>query len=153
MNNDYENRAYLTILPKVDASNSTFTVLPDLSSPPNPSSDTSSMDMPSSYSGSSIFDTPDFETASTPSSMSSFDSLDSFNTGASDHTPNNQLDFYGIGNWAEYGLLNNWSCNGIFGELDPWTKSSIDTARFEMDFCRYEDAFSQFFPAEILALA
>jgi hypothetical protein len=99
------------------------------------------MNMPSSYSGSSIFDTLDFDNTSTSSSLSS---SETFSTDASGFIPDGQLDFSGIGNWTEDSPFNDWSSTGSFSGLD----ASIETAGFEEDFCRYENAFSNFFSAQ-----
>jgi len=100
--------------------------------------------MPSSYSSSSIFDTPDFDTASTSSSLSSFDS---FSTDPSSNVPANELNFYGIGDWTDDKLFNDWCSAGSFDGLNGSTGNSIKTAELEVNFCRYENAFANFFSA------
>ena len=61
------------------------------------------MDMPSSYSGSAIFDIWSFDKVTTSSGLSSFDGQ---GTDTLEQLLNQPSDFHGIGDWVDDGLSN-----------------------------------------------
>jgi len=89
---------------------------------PSQISKTTSMDMSSSYSGSTIFDPLSFDNISTFSALSSFDAPD---PGTLEHFSNQQSDFNGIGKWADDGAFNNLFSKEVFLESNPCLDSLL----------------------------
>ena len=119
-----DSRASFDTLPEPDSTSSPhFDNLLSLNRTSRQCPDTSSMDMSSSYSGSTVFDTSIFEDASISSALSSCDVQ---GTKTLELLFDQPADFRGVGKWIDDSLFKNLSSMEIFLGSNAWSECIID---------------------------